>query len=503
MNKRERRTRRRPFLSVWLVGVLALSLFTGCTTQHAATTKLGTIPEFHPELKLGALQGYLDPKAMPDSLALIPPPPARGSAAFALDVEVAQNTVALRDTPRFALAASDYELNVPSFVKVFSCALNTAITKENAPYLYNLLSRSFTDIGGSTYRAKNYYKRARPFQYNNEPLAAPDARAFLEKDPSYPSGHSALGWGYALILTELAPDRENEILARGRAFGESRIVCNHHWFSDVVWGRFMGAATVARLHADPTFLADLKAAKSEFAALRTKGVPPVGDCQAEAAALALGYQASSVTAIDILLQPDATMLEHAAANNERLLKVYPKGFALDAEHTPHITLLQSFVRTADLAKLYAAEEKVLAAGNVSAMTLEAFKYYYAPAGAGTGVAGICAKPTPQLLKLQRDVIAAAKPFMQGTATIGAFTAPHENPATDAAMIRYVSTFVPKMTGAHYNPHVSTGVAPTEYLDKMLAEPFATFTFAPAGAAVFQLGPYGTAAKKLKEWDWKR
>ena len=86
-----------------------------------------------------------------------------------------------------------------------------------------------------------------------QPLAVPEARAFLEKDPSYPSGHTALGWGFALILSEIAPDRANEILARGRAFGESRIVCNHHWYSDVVWGRFMGAATVARLHADPTF----------------------------------------------------------------------------------------------------------------------------------------------------------------------------------------------------------------------------------------------------------
>jgi hypothetical protein len=56
-----------------------------------------------------------------------------------------------------------------------------------------------------------------------------------------------------------------------------------------------------------------------------------------------------------------------------------------------------------------------------------------------------------------------------------------------------------MSGEHFNPHVSTGVAPKEYLDKMLAEPFASFTFAPAGAAVFQLGPYGTAAKKLKDW----
>ena len=90
---------------------------------------------------------------------------------------------------------------------------------------------------------------------------------------------------------------------------------------------------------------------------------------------------SEITAIDILLEPDATMLQHSAANNARLLKVFPKGFALDATHTPHITMLQCFVRTADLDKVYAAAGKVLAAANVNAMKLEAFKYYYAPAGA--------------------------------------------------------------------------------------------------------------------------
>jgi len=210
---------------------------------------------------------------------------------------------------------------------------------------------------------------------------------------------------------------------------------------------------------------------------------------------------SEITAIDILLEPDATMLEHAATNNTRLLGVFPKGFALDAAHRPHVTMLQCFVRTADLDKVYAAEEKVLAAANVNAMRLEAFKYYYAPAGA-TGVAGICAKPTPEILKLQADIIAAAKPFVVQTGPIGAFTAPHEDPAIDAAIIDYVSTFVPKMSGANFNPHVSTGVAPRDYLDKMLTEPFEGFTFSPAGAAVYQLGPFGTAAKKLKEWDLK-
>jgi hypothetical protein len=93
--------------------------------------------------------------------------------------------------------------------------------------------------------------------------------------------------------------------------------------------------------------------------------------------------------------------------------------------------------------------------------------------------------------------------MQTTATIGAFTAPHDDPATDAAIIDYVSTFVPKMSGENFNPHVSTGVAPKDCLNRMLAEPFESFTFSPAGAAVYQLGPYGTAAKKLKEWDLKR
>ena len=472
------------------------------TDSLSARTQLGTIPEFHPELRLGALQGYLALTNLPNSLALIPPPPAPGSAAFAHDVEVARNTFALRDTPRFALAASDFDLKTPHFVEVFSCALNTQITKENAPYLYNLLSRAFTDIGLSTYAAKNYYQRTRPFQQNGEPMAVPEARAFLEKDPAYPSGHTALGWGFALILSELAPDRDNEILARGRAFGESRIVCNHHWYSDVVWGRFMGAATVARLHADPTFLADLEAAKAEFAALRAKGVPPTGDCQAEAAALALGYQASSVTAIDILLEPDATMLQHCDANNARLLGVFPKGFALDATHRPHITLIQRFVRTADLDQVYAAAGQVLASANVTGLKLEAFKYYYIPSKA-IGLAGICAKPTPELLKLQADLIAAVAPFTVETGDSAAFVTTPDDPIIDPFLIGYVAAFVPKGSGENFNPHVTTGVALREYLDPMLAEPFAPFTFSPAGAAVYQLGQFGTAAKKLKQFNLKR
>ena len=206
---------------------------------------------------------------------------------------------------------------------------------------------------------------------------------------------------------------------------------------------------------------------------------------------------SPITTIDILLEPDATMLKHAAANNARLLKVYPKGFALDATHTPHITMIQRFVRTADLDKVYAAAGHVLARANVTALKLEAFKYYYIPTGAN-GLAGICAKPTPELLKLQADLIAAVAPFTVETGDSAAFVTTPDDPVIDPALIGYVSAFVPKGSGEHFNPHVTTGVAHRKYLDQMLAEPFEPFIFSPAGAAVYQLGQFGTAAKKLKE-----
>ena len=490
-------------INLVLICTLVLSLFTGCATTNdvsfQARSKLGTIPASHPERGLGTLQGYLDPNAVPNSVALIPPPPAPDSAAFAHDEEVARSTFPLRNTPRFELAVSDYDLKIPSLVNTFSCAINAQITEANAPYLYTMLRRSFTDLGQSTHDAKDYYNRLRPFQVNHEPMGVPKARALLEKDHSYPSGHTAIGWGFALILSELSPDRANELLARGRAFGESRNIVNHHWYSDVVWGRFMGAGTVARLHAEPTFRADMDAARAEFAAIRAQGLAPTRDCKAEAAALAQATPSNEVTAIDILLEPDATMLKHAAVVNARLLKVYPKGFALDALHTPHITLIQRYVHTADLDKVYAAAGNVLTRKKITGWKLKAFKYYYLP-DKDIGVAGIVIEPTADLLKLQQDLIDAVAPFTEKTGTAAAFATTPENSDIQPALIDYVTAFVPKYSGKHFNPHVTIGVASQVYLKGMLTEPFDEFTFSPANASIYQLGNYGTAMKKLNAWN---
>jgi len=213
------------------------------------------------------------------------------------------------------------------------------------------------------------------------------------------------------------------------------------------------------------------------------------------------FEPSPVTAIDIALEPDATMIQHAEAVNARLLKVFPKGFALDASHRPHITMLQRYVCTADLDKVYSAAGKVLTKEKLAGWKLKVFKYYYIPSK-NIGLAGIVVKPTADLLKLQQKLIDAVAPFTVKTGTAAAFVTTPEAPDINQPTIDYIAAFVPKATGKNFNPHVTVGIATQDYLKEMLAEPFDVCAFFPAGASVYQLGNYGTARKKLKAWELK-
>lgn len=232
--------------------------------------------------------GYLAKADRPDSLSLVPPPAAAGSAAQARDDAAAKAAVALQGSARWRTAMSDADLKLPQAAQTFACALGVKLTPEQAPRLMSLLGRTISDLGLSTYAAKTKYMRARPFTVDGAPSCTPGFEAVLRRDGSYPSGHSAVGWGWALMLAEIAPDRADAVLARGRAFGQSRVICNVHWLSDAEEGRVVASAVVAKLHSDPQFRADLDAARAELAALRQAGGAPDRDCAAEAASLANG-----------------------------------------------------------------------------------------------------------------------------------------------------------------------------------------------------------------------
>jgi acid phosphatase (class A) len=229
--------------------------------------------------------GYLASDAVPASLLLVPAPPAAGSAGFALDEQVSREARALRDGPRFAQATRDAELGFPEGANQFSCAISLDVDAQKTPALYRLLERSRIDASAATRAAKHHYQRARPFMVNGEPTCTPEDEEGLRKNGSYPSGHTSIGWAWALILSQIVPDRADAIQLRGRNYGESRLVCNVHWQSDILEGRFMGAAAVARLQDNPAFQRDLLAARKEIEAARKAGARSSRDCAAEEAVL--------------------------------------------------------------------------------------------------------------------------------------------------------------------------------------------------------------------------
>ena len=207
-------------------------------------------------------------------------------------------------------------------------------------------------------------------------------------------------------------------------------------------------------------------------------------------------QQNPMTAVDVALEPDRTMIQHATADNARLLESFPKGFALDATHHPHVTMLQQFVRTDDLDKVFAAVDAVFVKEKPTAWTLKAFKYYYIPSPP-LGLAGIVVKPTEELRRLQDELIRAVKPYTVKTGTPAAFFSEEGGRDIQQQLIEYVAHFTTIGAGKRFNPHVTIGVATESYLKKMLAEPFPVFTFSPLGASVYQLGAFGTARKELK------
>ncbi|MDR2668761.1 MAG: phosphatase PAP2 family protein [Desulfovibrio sp.] len=218
--------------------------------------------------------GFIAPGDEPDSLVFLPPPPAPDSAEFLRDQAVYLQTRSLKGTERWSQAAfdADIENNRQDF---FKDALGFSIDKQRTPALYALLSRVRADFGAAARSAKDRYRRVRPFMYFGQEGAtcAPVFEEELKTNGSYPSGHTTLGWGMALILSEVLPARKDDILKRGYEYGMSRVVCGVHWQSDVDAGFLVGSAVAAQLHNSREFQELLRNAQAEVAALQNAPKP--------------------------------------------------------------------------------------------------------------------------------------------------------------------------------------------------------------------------------------
>jgi 2'-5' RNA ligase len=205
----------------------------------------------------------------------------------------------------------------------------------------------------------------------------------------------------------------------------------------------------------------------------------------------------TLIAINVLLDPDAATVERARATNARLRENFPDGFALDANHAPHITLLQQFVRTADLNEVANAVAEVL-------RTEQSMKWesnatgYYALADKDLRLVGIVIEPTEDMRRLQQRIIDAVAPFAVEQGTGEAFAPRLDGQPIGQPTVDYVNNFVGPRTGMNYHPHLTVGIGTGDFVDPLLAEPFEAFTVRAVSVSLYQVGDFGVAQRKLYE-----
>lgn len=194
-----------------------------------------------------------------DAVALLAPPPRPDSGEQAADLQQAREVVKTRTPAEAARARTDMTLSMASFAQ----AIGPFFQPEKLPKTQAFLVKIKKEIHAPLYRAKDYWKRPRPYQ-----LDARLAFGKPEESYSYPSGHSTVATVDALVLAELFPDKREAILAQGRQIGWDRVLTGYHFLTDVEAGRVLGQAFVHEMMTNATFQHDLAEVRAEIAAVR-------------------------------------------------------------------------------------------------------------------------------------------------------------------------------------------------------------------------------------------
>jgi acid phosphatase (class A) len=242
----------------------ALLALTGCATLGGDTAPTGR---------------YLT-KAQFDARDHLAPPPAKGSPAAEKDRQIFLATRKLEGSPRWSIAQADNDK--AKLLADYTCALGYTPTPQRNPKLTAMLLRLRLDATTAVNATKLKYRHPRPFRSEKGAVCIRPSLGF-SLTPDYPSGHATWGWTVGLLLAEAAPDRSEVILARARAFGESRVVCGVHNASAVEAGRKTAETLFAALWSSEAFKSDLAGVRAELDATRAQASPPdPARCTAEA-----------------------------------------------------------------------------------------------------------------------------------------------------------------------------------------------------------------------------
>lgn len=213
---------------------------------------------------------YFDIDEMPNAVVWLPAPPDTTSTKFVYDItQYMWGKTQRLDSVRAQQAIENAVEEIDEMAEQFSVPFGMEISRENTPAIFKVLYRGVLTARLGATKPKTEYQRKRPYSRFNEPTLLPEGEERLRLNGSYPSGHTVRGWAMALLLCEINPDAQDDILKLGYEWGQSRVIAGYHWQSDVDASRLVAAAGYARLHTNSEFLADIAAARQEFAELKS------------------------------------------------------------------------------------------------------------------------------------------------------------------------------------------------------------------------------------------
>lgn len=206
---------------------------------------------------------------------------------------------------------------------------------------------------------------------------------------------------------------------------------------------------------------------------------------------------SETIAIDVLLTLPDKMYAQAIHLNQLMLDDSPESMELDENHIPHITLLQCYVDKNDLPEIGAALEGLFA--SIKKEPLSANEFVYSR-DSDKNFAMIRIEKTDALLNIHQKTIEILKPFMVEKGSSEAFVQNPDGSSINEFTLSYVPRFVESYSYENFDPHISLGVAKTEFLDLLSTSVFQPTVFKPSNLAIYWLGDSGTAQKLL--WEQK-
>lgn len=195
-----------------------------------------------------------------DFANILPPPPPAGSPREKLDL---RTVIALQ---RNLTPAMLERIQADTQISVFQVAgevLGANFSKEKLAAVGAFFDKVNKDSAVGVRAIKQKYHRQRPFQASKE-VQAPDNIAAASQGPSYPSGHGTFGAECAILLSLMAPERRDELFARGWAYGSQRMLSGVAYPSDLETARIGAVLMVTLMQQKPQFRADFEATKTEL-----------------------------------------------------------------------------------------------------------------------------------------------------------------------------------------------------------------------------------------------